>query len=216
MTLSTFRSFILALAAIASASAQSSAANAAKSQLVAVDNGVASFHVRTNIPALEVSGKSAALQARVLMHRDADGVKLERIEAWVSAATLKTGMSLRDEHMRKRIFTTSGGEVPDLRFESGDVNCPGVAPGREATCAITGTLAIRGASRSFSIPLKVRQEGNGTAFRAIGDGVVKLSDYGIEQPSQLGVKTSNEVSIHLDLSVKEADLVATASGSGRR
>jgi polyisoprenoid-binding protein YceI len=208
MTQITFRSFVIGLG-IAAASAN---AQAPKSQLVAVDNGVASFHVRTNIPALEVSGKSASLQARVRMHRDSNGVKLEHIEAWVSAATLKTGMSLRDEHMRKRIFTTSGGEVPDLRFESGDVNCPGVAPGREATCAVTGTLAIRGASRAFSIPLKVRQDGSGTTFHAVGDGVVKLSDYGIEQPSQLGVKTSNEVSIHLDLSGKEADLVAAAPG----
>src|SRR3954453_16928682 len=118
MTLFTLRSFTMTLGiAIASASAQS-----VKPQLVAIENGVASFHVRTNIPALEVSGKSASLQARVRMHRDSDGVKLEHIEAWVSATTLKTGMSLRDEHMRKRIFTTSGGEVPDLRFESGDVN----------------------------------------------------------------------------------------------
>jgi polyisoprenoid-binding protein YceI len=146
------------------------------------------------------------------MRRDPSGLKLERIEAWVAAGTLKTGMSLRDEHMRKRIFTTAAGELPDLRFESGDVDCPGVAAGREATCAITGTMAIRGAAHAFSIPLKVRQDGTGAAFRAVGDGVLKLSDYGIEQPSQLGVKTANEVNIHLDLSGKEADLVATASG----
>src|SRR5947208_2026436 len=71
MTQITFRLLITGLGiAAASASAQ-----APKSQLVAVDNGIASFHVRTNIPALEVSGKSASLKARVRMHRDSDGVK---------------------------------------------------------------------------------------------------------------------------------------------
>ena len=181
-------------------------------QTLAVESGIATFHVTTNVPALEVSGKSSALQARVQLHRDSSGVTLESIEAWMPVKTLLTGMALRDEHMRKYVFATAAGDLPDLRFESGKVNCPGVAPGHEATCTVTGTLAIRGVPRAFSIPLKVRQEGNGSAFRATGEGTVKLSDYGIQQPSQLGVKTSNEVKLRLDLNGKERGLVTTAMG----
>src|SRR5450631_1108739 len=66
------------------------------SQTVAVDSGIASFHVTTNIPALEVSGKSNALQARVQMHHDTSGITLERIDAWMPVKTLLTGMALRD------------------------------------------------------------------------------------------------------------------------
>lgn len=192
--------------------AVSSAIAQTDTQAVAVDSGVASFRVLTNVPALEVSGKSNALQARVQLHRDAAGVTLEKVDAWVPVRTLLTGMALRDEHMRKLVFTTAGGDVPDLRFESGKIDCPGVAPGHEATCVVTGTLAIRGVAKGFSIPLKVRQESNGSAFRATGEGTVKLSDYGIEQPSQLGVKTSNDVKLRLDLNGKEGGLVTTAMG----
>ena len=203
MTLSKTTSFMMAVGfGIASAVAQSgpAAESAAATQTVAVENGAASFFLPTNIPAIEISGKSSALHARVQVQRDANGVTLEHIEAWMPVKTLVTGMALRDQHMRKHIFTTAAGDIPDLRFESGKIDCPGVAPGREATCAVTGALSIRGAAKAFSIPLKVRQETGSGAFRAMGDGVVKLSDYGIEQPSQLGVKTSNEVKIHLDLS----------------
>ena len=58
------------------------------------------------------------------------------------------------------------------------------------------------------MPLKVRADGS--AFRAAGDGIVKLSDYGIEQPSQFGVKTSNEIQLHLEFTGKET-LAAVAS-----
>jgi polyisoprenoid-binding protein YceI len=187
----------------------------AQSQTVAVESGIASFYVTTNIPALEVSGKSNALQARVQIRRGAGGVTLERIEAWMPVSTLLTGMALRDEHMRKRIFTTAAGELPDLRFEGGEVACPGVEPGREATCKVSGTLAIRGVSRGFTVPFKIRQAGNGSAFRASGEGLVKLSDYGIEQPSQLGVKTANEVKLRFELNGKEGAAV-TAVAMGRR
>ena len=48
-------------------------------QTLAVESGIATFHVTTNVPALEVSGKSSALQARVQLHRDSSGVTLEKI-----------------------------------------------------------------------------------------------------------------------------------------
>jgi hypothetical protein len=67
-------------------------------------------------------------------------------------------------------------------------------------------------ARPFSIALKLRADG--TAFHAAGDTVVKLSDYGIEQPSQFGVKTSNDIQLHLEFTGKEAP-AAIASG-GRK
>src|SRR3954452_16785231 len=179
----------------------------APEQSVSIQNGVAAFRVRTNIPAIEVSGKSAVMQARVLLRQDEVGLRLERVEAWVPAASLRTGMAIRDSHMQRWIFTDAQGQAPDLRFESAQARCPAVTAGKDATCSIAGTLSIRGVARPFTIPLKVRQEGN-AAFRASGDGTVKLSEYGIEQPAQLGVKTSNEVSIHLDFSGRVTPLVA--------
>jgi polyisoprenoid-binding protein YceI len=142
-----------------------------------------------------------------------DGLRIEQVEATIPVKSILTGMSIRDEHMRRYIFTTGDGNTPDLRFEAEGAAC-GAPAGKnnESTCQLTGTLAIRGVPRPFSIPLKLHADG--TAFRAAGDSIVKLSDYGIEQPSQFGVKTSNEIQLHLEFTGKERP-AAIASG-GRR
>src|SRR5438105_15869361 len=91
MTLSKTTSFMMAVGfGIASAVAQSgpAAESAAATQTVAVENGAASFFVPTNIPAIEISGKSSALHARVQVQRDASGITLERIEAWMPVKTV--------------------------------------------------------------------------------------------------------------------------------
>ena len=78
---------------------------------LAVDGGTASFLVTTNVPAISVKGKSTALQARVRMERNADGLHLAEIEASMPVSSIATGMSLRDEHMRRYIFTTGDSKL---------------------------------------------------------------------------------------------------------
>lgn len=186
-----------------------------KLDILDVESGSVSFTLATNIPAIEVSGKSKSVQVRVLLHRETNGISTERIEASMPIKSLQTGMALRDEHMRKLIFTTPEGETPDLHFESGRTRCLGVVPGQDATCSVLGNLTLRGVSRPFVLPMKVRLDNGGTSFRATGEGVVKLSDYGIAQPTQLGVKGSNEVKLRLDLTGRPSKQMMTSSSAWR-
>ena len=48
-----------------------------------------------------------------------------------------------------------------------------------------------------------------TAFRVVGEGSVKLSDYGIERPSYLGVTMKDSVKLQLEFNAKEVPLAAT-------
>jgi polyisoprenoid-binding protein YceI len=116
-------------------------------------------------------------------------------------------MGLRDSHMRKYVFTTSDGQTPDLRFVAAKAACEKVSA-NQSTCEITGDLVIRGTARPFAIALKVTEDGGGT-FRASGESVVKLSTYGIQPPSQLGVRTSDEVKLRLEFTARPAP-VATS------
>lgn len=183
-------------------------------QMLVVENGLASFSVATTVPVIDVNGKSTALQAHAQISRGGNGITIEHIEATLPVRTIKTGMAMRDNHMAEYIFTTAKGEVPDVRFESEKIDCPGVAPGHETACSISGMLSIRGVLHAFSLSAKVRQDAGGASYRVIGDGIIKLSDYGIERPTQLGVSTSDEVKIHLEFSGKEGALPTMTASSG--
>ncbi len=180
--------------------------------IATVEGGAASFVVNTSVPGISVKGKSTALEARAVVQRGADGLRLEKMQASIPVKSILTGMAVRDEHMRRYIFATADGKTPDLQFESEGTACAAQA-GRSSdfSCQVSGTLAIRGAARPFSIALKVRAEG--PVYRAAGESTVKLSDYGIEQPSQFGVKTADEVQLHIEFSGREA---ATDNASGGR
>jgi polyisoprenoid-binding protein YceI len=179
-----------------------------------IERGTVSFEVRTNIAAVRVHGKSDAVIARAQLVSGPEGMVLEQISASVAAASLKTGLSLRDEHMRKYIFTTADGQVPDVRFSGGRTECLKTGSGQRFACTVSGTLVIRDTAKPFTIVLTIDEEdGN---LRASGDGIVRLSTYGIDRPSQLGVRTTDEVKLKLEFSVRRpAAQVAVRAGGDR-
>jgi len=186
---------------------------AAQNGTTAAVGGAACFVVNTTVPGISVKGKSTALEAHAFVQRVDDGLHLEKVEASIPVKSLVTGMAIRDEHMRRYIFTTADRKTPDLRFEAAEAVC-GMQSGRssEFSCQVSGLLAIRGVARPFSIPLKIRVQGG--LYHATGESTVKLSDYGIEQPSQFGVRTADEVQLHIEFSGKE-ETAKIASGGNR-
>jgi polyisoprenoid-binding protein YceI len=182
---------------------------------IEIQSGMVSFEAPTNMPGVEVKGKSNALTAHVGILRDGDNLSLLQIRAGVPVRSLATGMKVRDEHMRRYIFTAPDGSEPDLVFTSDPVNCT-AAGVREFMCTLVGSLSIRGIARPFTMELHTREQGGSVpSYHATGDAVVKLSDYSIEPPSQFGVKPANEVRFHLDFNAKQAVNVSSNLGGAR-
>jgi polyisoprenoid-binding protein YceI len=201
------------IACFAAAAAFAASETKTEPATIAVQGGTAIFVANTNVAAVSIKGKSTALVAKLNLRRIAEGLQLEHIDARLQVKTLVTGMGLRDTHMRKYIFTTADGQVPDLQFEGANALCSGTS--KDTTCHVAGMLTIRGIARPFTLPLKIREDGAG--FKASGDGVVKLSAYGIEQPSELGVKMTDDVQLHFDFAAKPvAGDVAMLTAGGRR
>jgi polyisoprenoid-binding protein YceI len=166
---------------------------------VKVNAGSVTFEVSTNVFSTTVQGESRTITGATRVHDGASALRLEQVEATVPVTSLRTGIKLRDEHMRKYIFETPEGQLPDVRFSANAADCPQAAGGGY-TCTATGELAIRGTPRPFAIALKVVRHGDG--YKVTGDGKLALSSYGIERPSQFGVRTEDEVRIHLELDAR--------------
>ena len=165
---------------------------------IQLSGGTVTFEVSTNVFSTTVRGESSAISGGTRMRDNGSGLKLEQLEAVVPVGSLKTGIKLRDEHMRKYIFETSDGQAPDVRFSADNAECP--KNGAGYACNTSGNLAIRGTARPFTIELKVARNGEG--FHITGEGKLALSAYGIDRPSQFGVRTEDEVKIHLDLKAR--------------
>jgi hypothetical protein len=69
-------------------------------------------------------------------------------------------------------------------------------------------------NRTASSVLGIVSRENG-GFRAAGDGIVKLSTYAIDQPTQFGVRARDDVKLHLDFTARPAG-VSTARLGGTR
>jgi polyisoprenoid-binding protein YceI len=185
---------------------------------VDIHGGTVTFDVATNVPAISVHGKSTALEGHARVRQTEQGLAIEQVDATVAIASLGTGMSLRDTHMRKYVFTAADGPTPDVRFTADQVSCVRAGAGnggREMSCQAAGTLAIRGTARPFAMVLRVRESSGGT-FRAAGDAEVKLSAYQIERPSQLGVQTADDVKLHIEFTGKAGANLTTAAYRGGR
>jgi polyisoprenoid-binding protein YceI len=175
---------------------------AADSAELRVVGGNVKFAVATNILAVSVHGESKTMAASFTLHRTGGQIQLENVRATVAPESLTTGLSLRDNHMRKKIFSLDDGTMPQLEFVSDRALCPEPAAGQESACTVPGELILRGVWRPFTFSFKVRNEGK--TYRVSADGLVLLSTFGIERPCQLGVCVSDEVKLKLEFRTNES------------
>ncbi|MCA8955488.1 MAG: YceI family protein [Planctomycetes bacterium] len=113
------------------------------------------------------------------------------------AATLRTGVDGRDRGLREHLRTDRD---PKIRFVIQGFRSKSVDAAKQtATGTIRGTMSIRGKVRPFEMPVQVSID---QSYRVVIDGqaTLKLTDYGIPVPSQLGViSMQDEVKVWIAL-----------------
>jgi hypothetical protein len=63
-----------------------------------------------------IPGKSAQLEARLVVRTGEGRLVVEDVEAVLDAQSLTTGMQLRDRHLRERVLAPADGTTQPLRF----------------------------------------------------------------------------------------------------
>jgi polyisoprenoid-binding protein YceI len=134
-----------------------------------------SFFAKGSPGALDIEGKTSTL-----VFTD-DGTTLT---FKVPMATVKTGIELRDQHMRDNYVEVAKYPEVTLTFPKADVKWP-AAEGEETTGTITGSFTAHGATQPIEITYTVKSGKKGLAVEA--GFPYDVTQYGIAIPSYLGV-----------------------------
>ncbi|HXD19462.1 MAG TPA: YceI family protein [Vicinamibacterales bacterium] len=147
--------------------------------------------------------KTKALSGQVGMAPDAsqplDGDLL------VDLQTLETGIGLRDDHLRRKYLEVERGptfaqaRLRNIRVEK----LAGKTPFR-------ATLLLHGQTRDVTGTADIKPEGDG--YRLNASFPVRVSEFGIPEPTYLGVGVKDEVVVRVNLNAEPA-AVATSGRS---
>jgi len=122
-----------------------------------------------------------------------------RFEVAVDMASLDTGNSKRNGHMRENHLET--GKYPTAMFTGGKLG-PGsptaVPVGGSAALQVVGTLDLHGVTRTVTCAVEAERPDDGT-LRVTARFEVLLDDYGIERPKFLFLKLAEDQQVTVRL-----------------
>lgn len=170
----------------AAAAAQSPTQAAAQPVRWQVDSAAVSFQIRNF--GLPVRGSFASLEADVRF--DPEHPETGTLRGTIDAATIRTGIALRDRHLKGRDYFHVE--------EYGSIELRSVRLWRvEAGYAGTFRLRIRDVEREVEVPF--RFEVLGSTARISGSLTLDRLDYGVGRRSRI---LANEVTVHVVLRLR--------------
>jgi polyisoprenoid-binding protein YceI len=138
---------------------------------------------------LKIAGESDALSATE------EGGKLTLT---ASLTDLKTGVGLRDTHLRKYLETEKY-PAATLIVERGSLTIP--ADNEITTAQGAGQFTLHGVT--VAMPFEYQAKRLGSDYLVQGKLKVKLDDFKIEQPCFLGVCVDNEVKVKVKFKLRD-------------
>jgi polyisoprenoid-binding protein YceI len=158
-------------------------------------------------PLETIIGKTADVTGFITVNLDdIKGSTKARIE--VDLATLKTGIDMRDGHMRDNFLETA--KFPKAVFELTKVDSISlntIGDQKEVKAVLAGNFTVHGVTKAITIPATITyyKESEQTAARAAGDLLhvvvnfdILLGDYGIKRPQMLFMKLDETQKINID------------------
>ncbi len=120
----------------------------------------------------------------------------------VDMASLDTGISLRNKHMREKHLETD--EYPTATFEGATILGPVpsiLRPGETIRYVVAGTMTLHGVARRLRarVALTLNEENDRRSLHVVADFPVHLDHYRIKQPRFLFVKVDKVQRVTLDV-----------------
>jgi len=155
-------------------------------------------------PLEDIKGLSGGVQGSVSFN--VNDIKSLKGKISISVASIKTGIDLRDEHMRDAGWLDAA-KYPEITFEIKKVSDVKVVAENKLTAKVTGNYIMKGVTKEVTADatLTYLDESEQTKSRAAGDllGVqakfnVKLSDYGVNN-KVVGQKVSENIEVSVNV-----------------
>ena len=167
-----------------------------------VDGKFVNIAFESRMDVEDILGTSHSVSGHVRLTGDSGGsFKLE-----VPVDTLKTGIDMRDEHLRPAHWLDAE-KHPKISFEGDSVRSLG-----NGKYAITGNFTLHGVSRELTVTIDSREipkeraaslgMGDTAWMRVRGEFTVKLSDFGVRIPGMAAAKVNDEWTVKVSLFAK--------------
>lgn len=131
-------------------------------------------------------------------------------EIHADMASLKTGLDLRDKHMRQDHLET--GKYPEAVFTLTSLALPegGLSDDQRTRVTVQGSFKLHGVEKNIEPEtwLTLHRTASGSTLRIESNFTVSLPDYQIARPQFLVMRLSDEQRVHVDLRLDSGNGVA--------
>jgi polyisoprenoid-binding protein YceI len=158
-----------------------------------VGGGKVSFSVGANVPFLKVSGSSSTVEGGGEGTVAGNVAQVGSAHFELDPKTLKTGMSLRDQHMYEQVFTAANGSITPVVLRTGAFQAKRNPTSGKWEGNFQAQLTLRGVTRPVRFHASAEQKGTQVIISA--EGVVKTSEFGVKPITYSGAKVNNEVNV---------------------
>ena len=158
----------------------------------------------SNAPLEDIAGTSSGLGGTVTFD-PSDVSKTISATLTVEVASMKTGIDMRDEHLRSEGWLNAK-QHPQISFKLSKLKNAKVKAGNELNGTAVGEFTMNGISKTIEMPVTMifMEESEKTKSRAAGDlivvrskGEVKLSDFGVKN-AVIGPKVGETISFQFN------------------
>jgi len=149
------------------------------------ENGQVEFRAIGRPSALKIVGKGTG-PAGDLTLEGQPGTHVVQGTLTFKMSTLKTGIGLRDNHMKEKYLQIE--KFPDAIFKLDRLKIENTG-----TIPFSGKLTLHGIEKPISGTTKITLKGDD--YESESDFKIKVSDYGIDVPVYLGITVADEVDI---------------------
>ncbi|AFH49659.1 Hypothetical protein IALB_1953 [Ignavibacterium album JCM 16511] len=162
----------------------------------------------SDAPLEKINGLASGLNATVMINTN-DITKNPMGKVSVPVNNIKTGIDLRDEHLRSDMWLNAA-KYPNVEFQLTGIKNPSsksLNDGQKVKVTLVGKFSVHGVTKEIEVPAtltyfkeseRTKAKAPGNLLVASADFKIKLADYGIKIPDMVVGKVNDEVEINVN------------------